>query len=85
LQRGALEGMGVALGRMVTARPLVEAGLLHVLGERYMPITEAYYLVYPPRSLEHEGLRIFRDWIRCEAEAYARGLADAAGRRAVAG
>jgi len=84
LQRGALEGMGVALGRMVTARPLVAAGLLHVLGERYLPITEAYYLVYPPRSLEHAGLRIFRDWIRCEAEAYARDMADASSRRAAA-
>ncbi len=81
LQRGALEGMGVALGRMVTARPLVEAGLLHVLGDRYMHISEAYYLVYPPRSLGHAGLRVFRDWILCEASVYAQTMAYAASQR----
>ncbi|WP_266172207.1 LysR substrate-binding domain-containing protein [Dyella subtropica] len=81
LQRGALEGLGVALGRMVTARPLVEAGLLHVLGERYIHIPEAYYLVYPPRSRDHASLRVFRDWIRREADSYAESMAYAAGQR----
>lgn len=78
-QRAALEGMGVALGRMVIARPLVEAGLLKVLGERYMRIPEAYYLVYPARSRDHAGLRVFREWIHGEARAYVEGMARAAG------
>ncbi|TBR36630.1 MULTISPECIES: LysR substrate-binding domain-containing protein [Dyella] len=78
LQRAALEGMGVALGRMVTARPLVEAGLLQVLGNQYMRIPEAYYLVYPARSRDHAGLNIFRDWIRGEAKCYAAAMASAA-------
>lgn len=74
LQRGALEGMGVALGRMVTARPLVEAGLLHVLGSRYQQIPEAYFLVYPERLRDHASLRIFREWLHGEAAVYAEAM-----------
>jgi len=70
LRHAALEGLGVALGRMVTSRSLIEAGRLVVLGERYLPIHEAYWLVYPPRSQEHRGLQVFRDWLLAEAEAY---------------
>ncbi|WP_243040038.1 LysR substrate-binding domain-containing protein [Dyella sedimenti] len=80
LQRGALEGMGVALGRMVMARPLVEAGLLKVLGERYQQIPEAYFLVYPEHARDHAGLRIFREWLLCEAGKYAEAMSSAAGR-----
>lgn len=74
LQRAALEGMGVALGRMVMARPLIDAGLLHVLGQRYLHIPEAYHLVYPERSLGHAGFRVFREWIREEAHRYGESM-----------
>jgi LysR family glycine cleavage system transcriptional activator len=74
LQRGALEGMGVALARMVMARPLVEAGLLKVLGDRYQQIPEAYFLVYPEHARDHAGLRIFREWLLCEAGKYADAM-----------
>ncbi|HET6553532.1 MAG TPA: LysR substrate-binding domain-containing protein [Dyella sp.] len=77
LQRGALEGMGVALGRMVMARPLVEAGLLKVLGKRYQQIPEAYFLVYPEHARDHAGLRIFRDWLLCEADKYSEAMSSA--------
>jgi len=70
LRHAALEGLGVALGRMVTSRSLIDAGRLVVLGERYLPIHEAYWLVYPPRSQEHRGLQVFRQWLLAEAEAY---------------
>jgi DNA-binding transcriptional LysR family regulator len=70
LRHAALEGLGVALGRMVTSRSLIEAGRLVVLGERYLPIPEAYWLVYPPRSQEHRGLQAFRKWLLVEAEAF---------------
>ncbi len=75
LQRAALEGMGVALARMVMARPLIEAGLLRVLGERYLPIPEAYFLVYPQRSREHAGMRVFRAWVHAEAADYRASMA----------
>jgi len=75
LQRAALEGMGVALGRMTMARPLIDAGLLHMLGQRYLHIPEAYYLVYPERSLGHNGFRVFREWICEEAHRYGESMA----------
>lgn len=72
LRHAALEGLGVALGRMVTSRSLIEAGRLVVLGERYLRIQEAYWLVYPPRSQEHRGLQVFREWLLAEAAGYCR-------------
>ncbi|HEV2620840.1 MAG TPA: LysR substrate-binding domain-containing protein [Frateuria sp.] len=70
LRHAALEGLGVALGRMVTSSSLIHAGRLVVLGERFMPTEEAYWLVYPPRSEEHGGLAVFRQWVMAEAERY---------------
>ncbi|WP_049622928.1 LysR substrate-binding domain-containing protein [Frateuria defendens] len=72
LHRAALEGMGVALGRMVTARPLIDAGLLRVLGRRHLRIPEAYYLVYPPRSQACTALVTVRRWLHERAAEYAR-------------
>ena len=74
LQRGAMEGMGVALGRMVLARPLIEAGQLMVLGDRYQQIPEAYFLVYPEHAKDHAGLRTFREWLLCEAGKYSEAM-----------
>src|SRR5690348_645022 len=56
LRHAALEGLGVGLGRMVTSKSLIDAGRLQMLGDDYMPVAEAYWLVYPPRSLEHRGM-----------------------------
>ena len=72
LRHAALEGLGVALGRMVTSKSLIDAGRLVVLGERYLPVPEpeAYYLVYPPRSEDHRGVSTFREWLLGEADDY---------------
>ncbi|MGB3269428.1 MAG: LysR substrate-binding domain-containing protein [Rhodanobacter sp.] len=74
LRHAALEGLGVALGRMVTSKSLIDAGRLQVLGERYLAVKEAYWLVYPPRSLEHRGLQRFREWLLAEADDYRRQM-----------
>lgn len=74
LKQAALEGLGVALGRMVTCKSLIDAGRLVVLGDRYLPVPEAYYLVYPPRSEDHRGVGTFREWIRSEADSYCRQM-----------
>lgn len=74
LRHAALEGLGVALGRMVTSKSLIDAGRLQVLGSDYLPVSEAYWLVYPPRSLEHRGLQVFREWLLTEADDYCRQL-----------
>ncbi len=73
-RHAALEGLGVALGRMVMAKSMIDAGRLQVLGERYLPVTDAYWLVYPPRSQAHRGLQAFRAWLLAEAAAYCRQL-----------
>jgi DNA-binding transcriptional LysR family regulator len=70
LRHAALEGLGVALGRMVTSKSLIDAGRLQVLGENYLAVKEAYWLVYPPRSQEHRGLQLFRAWLLAEADDY---------------
>ena len=69
-RHAALEGLGVGLGRMVTSKSLIDAGLLVVLGRNYLPVQEAYWLVYPPRSQEHRGLQSFREWLLAEAGTY---------------
>ncbi len=70
LRHAALGGLGVALGRMVSSKSLIDAGRLQVLGDSYLPVAEAHWLVYPPRSLEHRGLQVFRQWLLAEAEDY---------------
>ncbi|GAB3786585.1 LysR substrate-binding domain-containing protein [Dyella agri] len=73
-RHAALEGLGVGLGRMVTSKSLIDAGLLVVLGHNYLPVQEAYWLVYPPRSQDHRGLHAFREWLLAEADDYCRRL-----------
>jgi predicted methyltransferase/DNA-binding transcriptional LysR family regulator len=53
LSRAALEGLGVALGRMTMAQPLVDAGRLVVLTPQRMRAEWSHYLVYPARSAKH--------------------------------
>lgn len=78
LHRGAVEGLGVALGRMVTARPLIHAGRLVVLVPERLRSEWSYYLVHPPRSARHAGVAAFREWVLEEAAIYqAGGVIDA--------
>lgn len=74
LHRAATSGMGVALGRLTLAKPLVDAGLLVLLSEQRMKSIFAHYLVYPPRSADHAGFLAFRDWLRGQAAEYAARL-----------
>ncbi|HET7359582.1 MAG TPA: LysR substrate-binding domain-containing protein [Rhodanobacteraceae bacterium] len=63
LHHAAVQGLGVALGREVLARPLIEAGRLVALSRRRMQAGFGYYLVYPSRSREHRGFLAFRTWL----------------------
>lgn len=73
-RHAALEGLGVVMGRMVMSKSLIDAGRLQVLGQRYMPVEDAYWLVYPARSKGHAGLQVFREWLLAEADDYCRRL-----------
>lgn len=67
LHRAAVEGVGIALGRITRARLLVEGGLLVPVTGRSLQTDYAHYLVYPPRSAEHAGLKLFREWLHRRA------------------
>jgi LysR family transcriptional regulator, glycine cleavage system transcriptional activator len=69
LHRAASEGLGVALGRLTLARPLVDAGRLVLPLRERLKAEFAHYLVYPARSASHAGLHAFRDWLLAEAAA----------------
>ena len=71
LHRAAATGLGVAMGRMTLARPLIDAGLLVVLSPRRMKSDYAHYLVHPARSNDHAGLLAFREWLLGQARTYA--------------
>lgn len=75
LHRAAASGLGVALGRLTLAKPLVDAGLLVLLSDQRMKATYAHYLVHPPRSADHAGFLAFRDWLRGQAGEYSERLA----------
>jgi LysR family glycine cleavage system transcriptional activator len=70
LHRAAASGLGIAMGRLSLARPLLEAGLLVELGPQRLKSEYAHYLVYPARSEEHAGLQAFREWVVALARDY---------------
>lgn len=81
LHRAAVEGLGIALGRVTLTRPMVDAGLLaRLFADDCLPAEFAHYLVFPPRSASHAGLIAFRDWLLQEARDYV-AQAPAAARR----
>lgn len=67
LHRAAIDGMGIALGRMVRSSGLVAAGQLVVLSERRLPSDFNHYLVHPPRTEGHPAFEAFRAWLRAQA------------------
>jgi LysR family transcriptional regulator, glycine cleavage system transcriptional activator len=71
LHRAAVEGLGIALGRLTLTRPMVEAGRLVTLFDERLKAEFAHYLVFPERSARHRGLLAFRAWLLQEAHDYA--------------
>ncbi|MDN5782349.1 MAG: LysR substrate-binding domain-containing protein, partial [Luteimonas sp.] len=69
--RAALDGVGVALGRITRARLLLDSGQLVALTGERLKTDYAHYLVYPPRSAAHRGLLAFRDWLHGQADEHA--------------
>jgi len=66
--RAALDGVGVALGRITRARLMLDAGQLVSLSPHRVKATWSHYLVYPQRSAAHGGFLAFRDWLRAQAD-----------------
>jgi len=72
--RAALDGVGVALGRLTRARLLLDSGQLRRLSPERLKTAVAHWLVYPPRSAEHAGFLAFRAWLRAQAEEHAQHM-----------
>lgn len=65
--QAAIRGEGVALGRTVLIEEELAARQLVRLFDLRLKTEMAYYIVYPPRSLERPKVRAFRDWLQSEA------------------
>jgi len=63
LHKAAADGLGIALGRLLLARPLLDNGSLVALTSRRMAAGYGHYLVFPPRSTQHPALLAFRAWL----------------------
>lgn len=70
LHKAAAEGLGIALGRQILAKPLVDNGSLVMLTDERMPAGYSHYLVYPRRSADHAPLLAFRAWLHPEIRRY---------------
>lgn len=73
--RAAMDGVGVALGRVTRARLLLESGDLVPLSTQRLKTPWSHYLVYPERSATHRGFIAFREWLLQEAREHARQTA----------
>ncbi|KLD79934.1 LysR family transcriptional regulator [Xanthomonas hyacinthi] len=76
--RAALDGVGVALGRITRARLLIDSGQLVPLSPHLLKTAWSHYLVYPPRSAAHGGFLAFRDWLRMQAAEHLRRMQEMA-------
>jgi len=65
-QRAAVEGVGIALGRITMARPMIESGKLVRLTRKSLQADYAHWFIWPPRTRAHKGVLAFRDWLRAE-------------------
>lgn len=81
LHRAALEGLGVALGRMTLVKPHIDSGRLVMLMPERLRAEWSHYLVYPPRSARHAGIAAFREWLLLEAAEHSAATAAAPPRR----
>lgn len=81
LHRAALEGLGVALGRMTLVKPHIDSGRLVMLMPERLRAEWSHYLVYPARSARHAGVAAFREWLLLEAAEHSAATAAAPPRR----
>ena len=70
--RAALDGVGVALGRVTRARLLLDSGQLVALTAQRLKARYSHWLVYPPGAATHRGLQAFRTWLQAQAAEHTR-------------
>ncbi len=72
--RAALDGVGVALGRVTRARLLIDSGQLAALSPHRLQTNYSHYLVYPERTARHRGFVDFRRWLAAQAQEHVRHM-----------
>jgi len=75
--RAALDGVGVALGRLTRARLLIDSGQLAPLSSHRLQTNYSHYLVYPERTARHRGFVDFRRWLAAQAQEHVRHMEQA--------
>jgi LysR family glycine cleavage system transcriptional activator len=65
--QAAVQGEGVALGRSPLVADDIASGRLVRPFSFRLPAELAYYVVYPPRSIQRHKIKVFRDWLFAEA------------------
>jgi LysR family transcriptional regulator, glycine cleavage system transcriptional activator len=68
--QGAVEGQGVALGRLMLAADDIRSGRLVRPFDVVLPNDYSYWLVYPPAALDRPNVAAFRTWLLSEAKQY---------------
>ncbi|WP_245220832.1 transcriptional regulator GcvA [Pseudomonas batumici] len=66
--QAAVEGQGVALGRLMLAADDLRAGRLVQPFDVVLPNDYSYWLVYPPAALDKPQVAAFRTWLLSEAK-----------------
>lgn len=62
--QAAISGQGVALGRSVLVQEDLDCGrLVKPFPDLKCHIELAYYIVWKPNGLEHEKVKVFKDWL----------------------
>lgn len=61
--QAAVEGQGVALGRLMLAADDLRSGRLVQPFDVVLPNDYSYWLVYPPAALDHPNAAAFRTWL----------------------
>lgn len=67
--QAAIDGQGVALGRLTLAAQALKSGHLVQPFKIELPNDYSYWLVYPRASSERPDIKAFRAWLRSEAAA----------------
>lgn len=69
LTRAAVEGLGIALGRLTMIRPLVESGRLVQLWRKTLEAEFSHWFVFPARRAPSPAVEKFRSWLLIKAQA----------------
>ncbi len=66
--QAAIDGLGIAIGRMPFIDNELDAGLLAAPVPLYLPDQSPFYIVAPEATADHPNIRQFREWLLAEVQ-----------------